>query len=107
MKFKTIKSGLFNITNVGIESDKLRYFPNPQNSSLRVYVRANGPHLVILTRNHFLITAKNIHYIKNLADPFNLKIISSFLQKLLTAKNTERQKVKWIAKLFSTRVVQW
>lgn len=100
--------------NIGIDSDQLRYFPHPRNSSLRVYIRPDDLQLLKLIRDHFidsgfiingaLITTKSICLIAKLSDALDLKIDPSLLQKIVTIENTERHKVKWAAKLFSNTV---
>lgn len=100
--------------NIGIEHNQSRFFLHPRNASLRVYVCADTPELLISIRNHFLdygfmingslITTECIRFIVNSSDSLDPKIDRSFLKKILTVKDNERQEVKWAAKLFSNTV---
>lgn len=102
--------GLWSELNIGINNDQKCFFPHPKDSSLKIFVFADPPHLLKLIRNHFVDKGFYIddlyvgkEYIEKLLElnKDEYSIIHKLDRSHLDAKATERQNVKTAARLFS------
>ena len=108
-------TGIQKELHVGIDSDRSCFFVHPQNTSLKIFVFADAPHLLKLLRNNFidrefiidnkLITKECLERL--LAVNVNdLKIAHRLEEKHLDVKGPERQKVSFAAKVFSNTTAE-
>ena len=86
-------------------------FSHPSDETKLIYVFADVPHLLKLIRNHFLdhgfifenstLTKSAVEQFLALGETSDLKMGHKITQHLIDVKRSQRQKVKWAAKLFS------
>ncbi|KAF2896683.1 hypothetical protein ILUMI_09498 [Ignelater luminosus] len=106
-------------SSLNVAHDKDCYFSHPQNSSLKVFVFADVPHLLKLARNHLLdggIDLKgefvNETCVEKIITASNddLKILPKISRYHLDVRGSERQKVRPAAQLFSAttaKAIEW
>lgn len=106
---------LWSKLNVGIDDTKSNFFKHPVDTSLKIFVYADVPHLLKLARNHLLDHGFNIGADVINADYWeNLLNISSteltFAHKLteqhLNLKGSMRQRVRPAAQIFSNSIAK-
>lgn len=105
--------------NVGIDKEQKCYFTHPNNNNLKVFVFADGPHLLKLIRNHYLnngFLINDKHISKTCIERIlsincrDLKVMFKITEVDLNVVGQGRQKVSTATKLFSqttARVIRW